>query len=87
MNSYNYFQNKKCKYFPCHEGADKKNFSCLFCYCPLYCLEENCGGNFIYTEKGVKDCSNCTFPHKKENYEIVIEKAELVIEKFKKNYE
>lgn len=24
-NSYRFFQNKECKYFPCHEGAEELN--------------------------------------------------------------
>ena len=43
---YSYFQNKECEYFPCHAGANPENFSCLFCYCPLYALGDRCGGAF-----------------------------------------
>lgn len=71
-NSYRYFENRKCKYFPCHGGID--NLNCMFCYCPLY-LRENCPGNptYINTETGaIKDCSACLFPHKPENYDIVV---------------
>ena len=50
MKHYDFFQNSECEYFPCHKGADPKTFSCLFCYCPLYALGENCGGNFRYPE-------------------------------------
>jgi Zn-finger protein len=39
----------------------------------LYCLEE-CGGNYIILENGIKDCSNCLIPHKKENYKLIMEK-------------
>ena len=53
--------------------ADTNDFNCLFCYCPLYPLED-CGGNYSFTEKGVKDCSDCTLPHKSNNYQYVIEK-------------
>ena len=35
-NSYRFFQNKSCEYFPCHEIKDSGDFNCLFCYCPLY---------------------------------------------------
>lgn len=63
-----YFQNTQCEFFPCHKGADKENFNCLFCYCPLYALGDRCGGNFSYTPEGYKDCSACLVPHKKENY-------------------
>ncbi len=71
-NSHRFFENKECKYFPCHEGVD--DFNCLFCYCPLYHLE-NCPGNPVYKEKEgrqVKICTNCTFPHQVENYDTVI---------------
>ena len=74
---YKFFQNRACEMFPCHKGEgapDAENFNCLFCYCPLYALGKNCGGNFYYTEKGVKSCINCSFPHKKENYELMKEK-------------
>ena len=36
MSNYDFFQNKQCEYFPCHETDDEEGFSCLFCYCPLY---------------------------------------------------
>ena len=61
--SYKFFQNKACEYFPCHQGADPERFNCLFCFCPLYALGEKCGGNFRYTEGGIKDCSDCRVPH------------------------
>lgn len=59
---YAYFQNTACPYFPCHAKANREFFNCLFCYCPLYALGDKCGGNFVYTENGVKDCSNCLVP-------------------------
>ena len=34
-NSYRYFKNEKCKYFPCHKVEKETDFNCLFCYCPL----------------------------------------------------
>lgn len=71
MACYDFFQNTKCEYFPCHKTADPENFNCLFCYCPLYALGDRCGGNFTYTDSGIKDCSGCLLPHKRENYEKV----------------
>ena len=71
-NSHRFFKNRECKYFPCHEGVN--DFNCLFCYCPLYHLE-NCPGNPVYKEKEgkrIKVCKNCTFPHKLENYDMVV---------------
>ena len=84
MSNYDFFQNKACEYFPCHQGADKERFSCLFCYCPLYALGENCGGNFTYTENGIKDCAGCLLPHRRENYGRVLEKMDAIIELAKK---
>ena len=65
---YSYFSHKKCEYFPCHKNADPDDFNCLFCYCPLYALGDKCGGNFQYTENGIKDCTNCMLPHKRKSY-------------------
>ena len=71
-NNSHFFRNTECRYFPCHKGVSDEEFSCLFCYCPLYTLGKQCGGNFRYTEKGVKSCRDCTFPHRKENYRQII---------------
>lgn len=71
-NSYRYFENRECQYFPCHKGIQE--FNCLFCYCPLY-HKEKCPGNPTYIEKvgwTIKVCTNCTFPHRPENYDVVI---------------
>ena len=83
-NNYSYFQNKECEYFPCHEGVSCENFSCLFCYCPLYALGDQCGGSFMYTENGIKDCSRCIKPHRRENYDKIMEKMGEVMELAKK---
>ena len=84
MDHYRYYQNKECEYFPCHKTAHEENFNCLFCYCPLYALADRCGGNFTYLENGIKDCSNCLFPHKQENYDKVNERFAEVAELAKK---
>ena len=65
---YSFFCNRECEYFPCHAKADPNNFNCLFCYCPLYALGRKCGGNCRYNEKGNKVCTDCAFPHRKDNY-------------------
>ena len=72
MEHYRFFQNKECEYFPCHSGVPEADFNCLFCYCPLYALGEDCGGNFCYTAAGVKSCVNCSFPHRRENYDALL---------------
>ena len=87
MANYDFYQNRECEYFPCHAGADTETFSCLFCYCPLYALGEKCGGNFAYTEQGIKDGSGCIRPHRRENYEKILEKMSLVMELAKKTGE
>ena len=84
MTHYDFFQNKQCEYFPCHKGADTESFSCLFCYCPLYALGDKCGGSFTYTQSGIKDCTNCLRPHRRENYDAIMEKMKLVLELAKK---
>ena len=77
---YSFFSHKECEFFPCHKGADPENFNCLFCYCPLYALKDKCGGNFKYTEDGVKDCSGCMVPHKKNNYAYIMSKYGDIME-------
>ena len=72
-DSHRFFENKKCEYYPCHKGL--KDFNCLFCYCPLYHIE-NCPGNYQYIECDgykIKECTECAFPHKPENYDIIIQ--------------
>ena len=64
----NYFlQHTECDYFPCHEGIPKERFNCMLCYCPLYTLGEDCGGNYTYTSKGAKNCKACNIPHDRDN--------------------
>lgn len=73
-NSYKYFKNKGCKYFPCHKGLSD-DFNCLFCYCPMYSMP-NCPGSKTYIEKNgkkIKVCTDCTFPHRPENYDKIIQ--------------
>ena len=79
MENYKFYSHKDCEFFPCHQTNDPENFNCLFCYCPLYALGENCGGNYKYTENGFKDCSRCMFPHVRENYEKIIDRYSDII--------
>ena len=80
---FSYFSHRNCEYFPCHKGADVENFNCLFCYCPLYALGKDCGGNFRMTEKGLKDCSNCLIPHKRENYGYITKRYQELVARMK----
>ncbi len=71
-NSHRFFENRECKFFPCHKGLEE--FNCLFCYCPMYHLE-NCPGNPKYKEKEgrrIKVCIDCIFPHVPEYYDKVM---------------
>lgn len=84
MDTSKYFANTQCPYYPCHKGADPGDFNCLFCFCPLYSLEEDCGGAFCYTKDGIKDCSHCLLPHKKEAYDRMMQGCRQVAERVRK---
>ena len=83
-NNFSFFQNRECEYFPCHK-MQEDDFNCLFCYCPLYALGDKCGGNFIYIEAGIKDCSGCTVPHTSTGYSYIASKIDKVIDIAKKD--
>ena len=78
-NDHSYFANKECPYYPCHKTADENEFNCLFCYCPLYALGRKCGGACTYDKDGVKDCSRCAFPHRRQNYEAITERYKDIL--------
>ncbi len=75
-NSYRFYRNISCEYFPCHKVIDKKKFNCLFCYCPLYYLEE-CGGNYVFN-KGIKICTECLVPHSPKGYDYINDKIKMI---------
>ena len=64
---YPFFANTDCESFPCHKGIDPDEFNCAFCYCPLYMLGPDCGGDFKYSKSGTKSCVDCSRPHKGTN--------------------
>lgn len=70
--NYAFFSHTACEYFPCHETKNRETFNCLFCYCPLYALGDQCGGNFHYLENGVKSCVDCKLPHTPAGYDYVL---------------
>lgn len=80
QKQYRFFSHRQCEYFPCHPTQNPEEFNCLFCYCPLYALGDKCGGNFRYLENGIKDCSGCLLPHKKDCYDYVIGKYPEIME-------
>jgi Zn-finger protein len=69
-----FFSHTECEYFPCHPTDEPEAFNCLFCYCPLYVLGDECGGDFTYNSKGTKDCSGCLRPHKKDFYKVIMKR-------------
>lgn len=71
---FSFFSNRDCEYFPCHSKGDPESFNCMFCFCPLYSMGDDCGGDFCYLDNGYKDCSACLLPHVPENYGFVIDK-------------
>ena len=79
QKQYSFFAHTSCEYFPCHKNVPENGFNCLFCYCPLYFLGEACGGGFRINTKGTKICTDCTFPHRRENYEQVLGKLRETI--------
>ena len=71
-NSTIFFANKSCRFYPCHECEGEIN--CLFCYCPLYHMDD-CPGDFEMLEKDgrfIKSCKDCTYPHIAQNYGDII---------------
>ncbi|MDL2264422.1 cysteine-rich small domain-containing protein [Synergistaceae bacterium OttesenSCG-928-I11] len=77
---YKCYTHRSCEFFPCHSGADGERFNCLFCYCPLYALGRRCGGDYVYSPDGIKDCSGCLLPHKPESYAFIIGRYEEIME-------
>ena len=78
--NYKFFQHRDCEFFPCHKIADESKFNCLFCYCPLYALGDQCGGRFRYTEEGTKDCTDCTIPHSPGGYKYIMDRFSDIVE-------
>ena len=65
MNNFKGFTNTKCEFFPCHSGIKRKDFNCIFCFCPL--MSKECPGPYTVLSskygKLIKDCSACSLPH------------------------
>lgn len=80
-NSSKFFSNKECEYYPCHQVSEDMEFNCLFCYCPLYVLGADCGGNMTFTKQGVKDCSACDIPHRSDAADYIASRWEEIAAK------
>ena len=83
--NYSFVQHKACEFFPCHQTQSPEDFNCLFCYCPLYALGSHCGGNSVWLENGVKDCSQCMLPHGRKSYSYIMGKVPELSEIAKNN--
>ena len=73
-NSYKFFCNKECEFFPCHKSNLGDDFNCLFCYCP-YFFEKECPGTPTYKDKGdyrIKVCTDCIYPHVPSSYDQIM---------------
>ncbi|MBO6137791.1 MAG: metal-binding protein [Lachnospiraceae bacterium] len=71
-NSFRFFENKDCEFYPCHKNIEHIN--CLFCYCPFY-FQESCPGTPEYIEKNgrrIRVCTDCNFIHEPDNYPNII---------------
>lgn len=77
--AFSFYSHVECEYYPCHPAPDGQEFNCLFCYCPLYVLGRNCGGNFTYLENGIKDCSKCLIPHERKNYGYITGRFQEIV--------
>ncbi len=53
----------------------------MWCWCIFY--NNDCGGNYKVIN-GIKDCSNCLYPHKKENYDNIIKRITKEVNKQRK---
>ncbi|MCB6993640.1 cysteine-rich small domain-containing protein [bacterium 210820-DFI.6.37] len=81
---YKFFSHTECEFFPCHKTDKPETFNCLFCYCPLYALGEDCGGNFSFTDNGIKDCTNCLIPHSTGGFDYIMERYGKISDLIKK---
>lgn len=80
---YAFFQHRDCEFFPCHKTQHPEDFNCLFCYCPLYALGKDCGGNFCYTDAGIKSCEGCLLPHRRENYDRIVARFDEIVRRMR----
>lgn len=62
-NSYKFFENLGCKYYPCHSGIKKGEFNCLYCFCPIFVVCKR------HSKSG---CEFCKVPHDKGSYKFMM---------------
>jgi Zn-finger protein len=77
--SYKFFQNKQCVYFPCHKGISTDKFNCMYCFCPQYLIKDCIGKpKWVGHFNKIKDCSNCLVNHGPNSYEAIVEKVDWI---------
>lgn len=83
--SFDFNQNRGCRYYPCHPGADPESFNCKHCYCPLYFVYWlDCGGTYEILPSGIKDCTPCLLPHSPSGHAHVVSKLKDWFERLSK---
>ena len=69
-------ENRECEFYPCHWDGQY----CDFCYCPFYpCGDSSTGGEWI-KDKGVWNCTNCHWLHRKDTVEYLRKPLENILE-------
>lgn len=58
----------------------------MLCYCPLYMLGPDCGGNFEYLPSGIKSCLNCNRPHDPKRWNEMMGMMKVVVQRVQKEY-
>ena len=73
-----FYTNKECEYYPCHPVPEGTSSTACSATARFYMLGRKCGGNFTYLESGVKDCSKCLVPHRRENYGFIADSFQKI---------
>ena len=47
-------------------------------------LGDKCGGNFTYTESGIKNCTDCLVPHSRNAVQYIIKRWPEIAERAKR---
>lgn len=84
--NYRFFNHAACEFYPCHD-MPAEDLNCLFCFCPLYALGPDCGGNprYVGEKDDIKDCGACTVPHRRENYDWIMQQFSRIQEVAKRS--
>ena len=84
---YSFFSHKKCEYFPCHKGADPEELQLPVLLLSAVRAGREMRREFPYTENGIKDCTGCLVPHRRENYGYITGKYRELAQMMKEQRE